>query len=156
MYVRVILHYFRIAVVNCKSEFYWYYDFYFACDIVLLYLRNVLIMYEDILCIDAEIFSKYGFIIDVINFFNSRKFFKAYYGFWVLYVFSFPSTGHWYIGSGHEKVGIRAWVFIADFFKLLIGVFLHYCGIRLSNVGSVIIASSTLRCVCFIVVFWFV
>ena len=50
-----------------ESKFYWYYDFYFACDIILLYLRNVLIMHEDILCIDEEIFSKYGFIIDVIN-----------------------------------------------------------------------------------------
>ena len=37
--------------------------------------------------------------------------------------------------------------------------FLHYCSIRLSNVGFVIMASSILRCVCFVVVFdlvWFV
>ena len=33
--------------------------------------------------------------------------------------------------------------------------FLHYCGIRLSNVGSIIIACSILRFVYFIVVFWF-
>ena len=37
--------------------------------------------------------------------------------------------------------------------------FLRYCGIRLSNVGFVIMASSILRCVYFVVVFdlvWFV
>ena len=56
--------------------------------------------------------------------------------------------------SGRDKVGIRAWVFIADL-KLSFYVFLHYCGNRLSKVGSVIIASSVLRFVCFIVVFWF-
>ena len=42
--------------------------------------------------------------------FNSRKIFKAYYGFRVLYVFQFPSAGHEPTGSGREKVGIRAYV----------------------------------------------
>ena len=37
--------------------------------------------------------------------------------------------------------------------KLSFYVFLHYCGNRLSNVGSVIIASSIQRCVYFMVVF---
>ena len=54
--------------------------------------------------------------------------------------------------SGRDKVGIRAMVFIADL-NLSFCVFLRYCGIRLSNVGSVIIASSILRCVCFVAVF---
>ena len=35
--------------------------------------------------------------------FNSRKIFKAYYGFRVLYVFPFPSAGHGSIGSGRDK-----------------------------------------------------
>ena len=47
--------------------------------------------------------------------FKSRKIFKAYYGFRVPYVFPFLSAGHWPTGSGHDKVGIRAWVFITDF-----------------------------------------
>ena len=46
--------------------------------------------------------------------FKSRKIFKAYYGFRVLYVFPFPSAGHWPMGSGRDKVGIRAMVFIDD------------------------------------------
>ena len=61
-------------------------------------------------------------------------------------------------GSGRDKVGIRAMVSLL-IFELLFCVFLHYCGIRLSNVNFVIIASSILRCVCFVVVFdlvWFV
>ena len=61
-------------------------------------------------------------------------------------------------GSGRDKVGIRARVFIVDL-KLSFCVFLHYCGIRLSNVGFVVMASSILHCVCFVVVFdlvWFV
>ena len=84
--------------------------------------------------------------------FKSRKFFKAYYGFRVLYVFPFPSAGHGPIGSGRDKVGIRAMVSLL-IFELTFCVFLHYCGIRLSNVSFVIIASSILRGVCFIVVF---
>ena len=42
--------------------------------------------------------------------FNSRKIFKAYYGFRVLYVFPFPSVGHEPTGSGRDKVSIRAYV----------------------------------------------
>ena len=41
-------------------------------------------------------------------------------------------------------------------FELSFCVFIHYCGVRLSNVGFVIIHSSILRCVCFVVVFDFV
>ena len=59
---------------------------------------------------------KWCFIIEVcfcltlITSFNSRKIFKAYYGFRVLYVFPFPSAGHRPTGSGRDKVGIRAYV----------------------------------------------
>ena len=53
-------------------------------------------------------------IIIVIDVLVREKFFKAYYGFRVLYVFPFPSAGHWPIGSGRDKVGIRAMVVIAD------------------------------------------
>ena len=49
--------------------------------------------------------------------------------------------------SGREKVGIRAMVSLL-IFELSFCVFIHYCGIRLSNVSFVIIASSILRCVC--------
>ena len=48
--------------------------------------------------------------------FNSRKFFKAYYGFRVLYVFPFPSAGHGPIGSGRDKM----WQpILVDFNKLI-------------------------------------
>ena len=111
-------------------------------------------MHLDDLCI------KWYFIIEVCFYlmlfigFNSRKIFKAYYGFRVLYVFPFPSAGHWPIGSGRDKVGIRAMVSLL-IFELSFCIFIHYCGIRLSKVGSVIIASSIQRCVYFMVVFWF-
>ena len=42
--------------------------------------------------------------------FNLRKILKAYYGFRVLYAFPFPSAAHGPIGSGRDKVGIRAYV----------------------------------------------
>ena len=80
-------------------------------------------MHLDDLCI------KWCFIIEVCFYlmlfigFNSRKIFKAYYGFRVLYVFPFPSAGHGPIGSGRDKVGIRAMVFIDDL-KLSLCVFL--------------------------------
>ena len=61
-----------------------------------------------------------------------------------------PVIDQW--GSGRDKVGIRAMVSLL-IFELTFCVFLHYCGIRLSNVSFVIIASSILRGVCFIVVF---
>ena len=79
-------------------------------------------------------------------------------GFRVLYVSPSPSAGHGPIGSGRDKVGIRAMVSLL-IFELLFCVFLHYCGNRLSNVGSVIIASSILRIVSYVVMFdfvWFV
>ena len=57
---------------------------------------------------------KYGFNYCCLIVLNSRKISKAYYGFRVLYVFPFPSAGHEPIGSGRDKVGIRAMVFIAD------------------------------------------
>ena len=44
--------------------------------------------------------------------FNSRKIFKAYYGFRVLYVSPFPSASHWPLVSGRDKVGIRAIVLL--------------------------------------------
>ena len=107
-----------------------------------------------------ELVRKYSkvwiYIEVVINvfFYYSRKIFKAYYGFRVLYVFPFPSAGHGPIGSGRDKVGIRAMVSLL-ILELSFCVFIHYCGNRLSNVGSVIITFSILHCVCFIVVFWF-
>ena len=52
--------------------------------------------------------------------FVSRKNFKAYYGFRVLYVFPFPSAGHWPLGSGRDKVGIRAMDFIADLWIIVL------------------------------------
>ena len=48
---------------------------------VLLYLRIVLSMHEDILCIDDEIFSKYGFIIDEINVLIRKKYLRLTMGF---------------------------------------------------------------------------
>ena len=58
---------------------------------------------------------KYEHDLWVINVFIRENFFKAYYEFRVPYVLSFTSAGHWPIGLGHDKVGMRAWVFIADF-----------------------------------------
>ena len=40
----------------------------------------------------------------VVNVFIRKKIFKAYYGFRVLYVFPFPSAGHWPIGSGRDNL----------------------------------------------------
>ena len=93
------------------------------------------------------------FYLLLFNDFNLQKIFKTYYGFRVIYVFLFPSAGHWPLVSGRDKVGIR-W-FSLLIFELSFSVFLHYCGIRLSNVGSVIITSSILCCVCYTIVFWF-
>ena len=56
---------------------------------------------------------KYEHDLWAINIFLfAKKIFKAYYGFRVLYVFPFPSAGHWPIGSGRDKVGIRAMVLL--------------------------------------------
>ena len=51
-------------------------------------------------------------------------------------------------GSGRDKVGIRALMSIADLWVNILCLFLYYCGIRLSNVSSVIIASRISRYVC--------
>ena len=86
--------------------------------------------------------------------FKSRKIFKAYFRFRILYVFPFTSAGHWPIDSGRDKVGIRAMVSLLIFEPSLY-VFIHYCGIRLSNVSFVIIASSIMS-VCYCVWFYLV
>ena len=104
MYVRVVLHHSRTAVVSCKSEFYLYYDLYLLCDIVLLLMKNVLSMMIIFLWIVKEYNLKYGTIIIVMNvLIHKNKKFKAYYGFRVPYVFPFPSAGHEPIGSGRDK-----------------------------------------------------
>ena len=51
-------------------------------------------------------------------------------------------------GSGRDKVGIRALMSIADLWVIVLCLFLYYCGIRLSNVSSVIIDSKIPRCFC--------
>ena len=105
------------------------------------------------LCVWIIYALKYDFIYWYLMVFNSRKIFKAYYGFQVLYVFTFPSADHGPIGSGRDKVGIRAMVSLL-ILELSFYVFIYYCGIRLSSIGLITIASSILRCVYFIVVFW--
>ena len=104
-------------------------------------------MHLDDLCIKWCFIIEVCFYLMLIIGFNLRKNFKAYYEFRVLYVFPFPSAGHEPTGSGRDKVGIRAMVSLL-ILELSFCVFLHYCGIRLSNVGSVIIASSILHCIC--------
>ena len=86
---------------------------------------------------------------------NREKFLRLTMGFgYFMYSHSLaPVIDQW--GSGRDKVGIRAMVSLL-IFELTFCVFLHYCGIRLSNVSFVIIASSILRGVCFVVVFGFV
>ena len=83
---------------------------------------------------------------------NRKKFLRLTMGFgYFMYSHSLaPVIDPW--GLGRDKVGIRAMVSLL-ILELSFCVFLHYCGNRLSNVGSVIIASSNLRCVCFLVVF---
>ena len=55
------------------------------------------------------------FIIAFVKCFIPRKILKAYYGFRVLYVFPFPSAGHWPLVSGRDKILMRdtnlGWVF---------------------------------------------
>ena len=90
---------------------------------------------------------------------NREKFLRLTMGFgYFMYShFLAPVIDQW--GSGRDKVGIRALMSIADLWVNVLCLFLRYCGIRLSNVGFVIIASSILRCICFVVVFdlvWFV
>ena len=53
--------------MNCKSEFYLYYDLYLLCDIVLLLMKNVLSMMMILLWIIKEYNLKYGTIIIVMD-----------------------------------------------------------------------------------------
>ena len=73
-------------------------------------LYYILYMHLDDLCIKWCFIIEVCFYLTLITSFNSRKIFKAYYGFRVLYVFPFPSAGHGPTGSGRDKVGIRAYV----------------------------------------------
>ena len=82
-------------------------------------MRYYIIVFEEYfiyafgyLCIDDGIFLKYGFIYFMFNVLYLWKILKVYYGFRVLYVFPFPSAGHGPIGSGRDKVGIRAYVLL--------------------------------------------
>ena len=54
------------------------------------------------LCIKWCFVIEVCFDLTIITSFNSRKIFKAYYGFRVLYVFPFPSAGHEPTGSGRD------------------------------------------------------
>ena len=66
------------------------------------------------------------------------------FGYFMYFHSLVPVIDPW--GSGRDKVGIRAMVSLL-ILELSFCVFLHYCGIRLSNVSFVIIASTILRCV---------
>ena len=72
------------------------------------------------------------------------------FGYFMYFHSLMPVIDPW--GSGRDKVGIRAMVSLL-IFELLFCIFLYYCCIRLSNVGSVIITSSILRSICSIIVF---
>ena len=55
------------------------------------------------ICIVKEMFGSKVYN-DIVNILYSRKILKAYYGFRVLYVFPFPSAGHWPKGgSGRDN-----------------------------------------------------
>ena len=58
------------------------------------------------------------------------------------------SASHMPLGTGRDKVGIRALMSIANLWVIVLCLFLYYCGIRLSNVSSVIIDSKIPRCFC--------
>ena len=89
---------------------------------------------------------------ELLMFLFAKNFLRLTTGFgYLMYSHSLVSViDPW--GSGRDKVGIRAMVSLL-IFELSFCIFLHYCGNRLSNVGSVIIASSILRSVCSIIVF---
>ena len=58
-----------------------------------MYLRNVLITHDDILCIVGEIFLKYGFIIDMIKVLIREKFLRLTMGFgYLMYSHSLMSV----------------------------------------------------------------
>ena len=75
-----------------------------------------------------------------------KKITKAFYGFQVLYVFPFPRANHRPLGAGRDNVGIRLCLSHSSINRKekVFYVFLHYCGIRLLNVGHVVIDSSAL------------
>ena len=66
-------------------------------------MYNILFMHLDDLCIKRCFIIKVCFYLMLFIGFNSRKIFKAYYGFRVLYVFPFPSAGHGPTGSGRDN-----------------------------------------------------
>ena len=77
---------------------------------IYLVLYNISSIHLDYLCIQlCFILEVRLFLLWIIGF-NSQKNFKAYYGFWVLYIFPFPSASHGPTDSGRDKVGIRAYV----------------------------------------------
>ena len=85
-------------------------------------------MHLDDLCIKRCFIIEVCFYLTLITSFNSRKFFKAYYGVRVLYVYPFPSAGHGPTGSGRDKVGIRVLMNIPDLLVVILCLFSHYCG----------------------------
>ena len=60
------------------------------------------------------------FIIAFVKCFIPRKILKAYYGFRVLYVFPFPSAGHWPFVLGRDKVSIRALIAIDEIWCIVL------------------------------------
>ena len=120
------------------------YRIYLMQKLILLVLYNILSMHLDDLCIKQYFVIEVCFYLMLIISFNSRKIFKAYYGFRVLYVFPFPSAGHGPIGSGRDKVGIRAYVLMI----IQSCLFLCYCGEQVDKCRVVIIASRIPRYVC--------
>ena len=125
---------------------------------VIYYFKNI------VYCFWSEIWETYFYDMNIDMVFHycivisfiSWKIFKAYYGFWVLYVFPFPSAGHWPLDFGSWQSWYQSNGFSLLILKPSFCVFLHYCGTRLSNVSFVVIASSILRCVCFVIVSGFV
>ena len=69
---------------------------------IYLILYNILFIHLDYLCIKLYFIIEVRLFLLLIVDFNSRKIFKAYYGFRVFYVFPFPSAGHGPIGSGRD------------------------------------------------------
>ena len=87
-----------------------HYGLYLSVVLLKFFLCIMMILmnwYENIL--------KFEYIEVVINVLFAKKILKAYYGFRVLYVFPFPSAGHGPMGSGRDKVGIRAMVSLLNF-----------------------------------------
>ena len=89
------------------------------------------------------------FIIAFVKCFISRKILKAYYGFRVLYVFPFPSAGHWPLVSGRDKVGIRALIAIDENWCIVLCFLFTTAAIRLKFV-IVIFIVLVFRCLNFV------